>query len=390
VLFKGDVMDASWIWLALGLGTLFVFIYPYLIYPLLLLLFPRRAYAPKPDADTSQVTAALLFCAYNEEQSLPEKIENIRALKKLHPNLEVLAYSDCSVDRTNELLLGAADVLTPVLGKKRAGKVLGMQKLVAMTEAEVVVFTDANVILEPKSLNRLLQYFTDPSIGSVAGTLLYVSDDAHKETATAKVGGLYWRLEEHIKRMESDTGSTMGADGALFASRRQCYPELPGHLVDDMAASISVLFDGLRCVTAPDVIAYEQSVAISSEEFARKRRIACGSINTYWFLLPQLRKMSLLNRFKFFSHKTLRWGGAFFLLASFICFWVAGLMMGYPILTTALLLGGSFTLWLLGKIGLPLFVTIYEALRAIIATGIGLLEALLGNTYQIWTPAKSR
>jgi cellulose synthase/poly-beta-1,6-N-acetylglucosamine synthase-like glycosyltransferase len=336
------------------------------------------------------LTAALIFCAYNEEQSLPEKIENIRALKKLHPDLEVLAYSDCSDDRTNELLLEASDVLTPFLGKSRTGKVLGMQKLVSMTKAEIVIFTDANVILEPSSLGRLLQYFTDPTIGSVAGTLHYVSENSSMDTATAKVGGLYWRLEEKLKRLESETGSTMGADGAIFARRRRHYPMLPGHLVDDLATSISVIFNDLRCVSAPDVIAYEQSVAISSEEFSRKRRIACGSINTYWYLLPQLRKMSRLNRFKFFSHKTIRWAGAFFLLASVLCVWIGGSMMGYPMLMTGILLGGSILLWVLGALGAPMFATAYEVLLAIFATGIGIAEALVGNTYQIWTPSKSR
>jgi len=389
-MFLDGTMYASWIWLFLGFGFLIVFIYPYLIYPLILSFFPRHPYSPDLNIDVSQLTAALIFCAYNEEQSLPEKIENIRALKKLHPDLEVLAYSDCSDDRTNELLLEAADVLTPVLGKSRTGKVLGMQKLVSLTKAEIIIFTDANVILEPSSLNRLLQYFTDPTIGSVAGTLLYVSEDPCKETATAKVGGLYWRLEEKLKRLESETGSTMGADGAIFARRRQHYPILPGHLVDDMATSISVIFNGLRCISASDVIAYEQSVAVSSEEFSRKRRIACGSINTYWYLLPQLRKMSLLNRFKFFSHKTIRWAGAFFLLASILCIWIGGSMMGYPLLMTSLVLGGSVMLWALGALGAPMFATAYEVLLAIFATGVGLVEALVGNTYQTWTPSKSR
>jgi len=389
-MFIEDAMYASWAWLFLGLGFFIVFVYPYLIYPLILSLFPKHSYSPDLNTDIGQLTAALIFCAYNEEQSLPEKIKNIRALKKLHPDLEVLAYSDCSDDRTNELLLEAADVLTPVLGKSRTGKVLGMQKLVSMTKAEIVIFTDANVILEPSSLGRLLQYFTDPTIGSVAGTLHYVSENSSMETATAKVGGLYWRLEEKLKRLESETGSTMGADGAIFARRRRYYPMLPGHLVDDLATSISVIFNDLRCVSAPDVIAYEQSVAISSEEFSRKRRIACGSINTYWYLLPQLRKMSRLNRFKFFSHKTIRWAGAFFLLASVLCVWIGGSMMGYPMLMTGILLGGSILLWVLGALGAPMFATAYEVLLAIFATGIGIAEALVGNTYQIWTPSKSR
>lgn len=65
-------------------------------------------------------------------------------------------------------------------------------------------------------------------------------------------------------------------------------------------------------------------------------------------------------------------------------------MMGYTLLTTAVLFGGALALLVLGALGTPVFATVYEMLRAIIATGIGLLEAFIGNTYQIWAPAKSR
>ena len=383
-------MNLAWFWFGLGAISLILFLYPYVFYPLILRWFPRRPYLPPENAHTEGMKAALLFCAYNEEASLPEKIENLRALKKVRPDLDILVYSDCSDDRTNELLESAADILRPVIGTTRTGKVVGMQRLVSMTDADILIFMDANVILEPDSLNRLLQYFTNPEIGCVAGTLLYISDDDESETPTAKVGGLYWKLEEHIKRLESESGSTMGADGSIFARRAPGYPEIPAHLVDDLAASISVLFDGQRCVSAPDVIAYERSVGVSHEEFNRKRRIACGSVATYWHLLPQLRDISAIDRFKFFSHKILRWWGAVFLLASLFFFYLGGWSLGYPQQAFAIIAGGVGLFWLLGALGVPVFVTLYEVVRAIIATAIGMLEAYRGRTYQTWTPAKSR
>src|SRR5690606_714028 len=192
------------------------------------------------------------FCAYNEEASLPRKIENLRSLKAELPQLEILAYSDRSSDGTNALLLDACDILTPVFGIRRVGKVVGMQRLVELTTADILVFTDANVVVEPGSLRTLLGYFDDPEIGCVAGTLSYVDEKDEAPSATARTGGLYWRLEEHIKQLETRSGSTMGADGSFFARRRRGYPRIPADLVDDMAVSLSVLFSGLRCVSAPD------------------------------------------------------------------------------------------------------------------------------------------
>lgn len=375
-----------------GIAALFVaaFVYPYLGYPLVLRALPRRPFADAVrDDDAPLPSAALLMCAYNEEASLPAKIDNLRAMKAEVPELSIFAYSDCSSDATAQLLEGASDILTPVIGTTRAGKVLGMQKLIARTDAEVAVFTDANVMIDPGSLTTMLRYFRDPAVGAVATTLVYEEED-DDGSVTAKVGGAYWRLEEHIKQLESASGSMMGADGAFFARRRAGYPAIPSELVDDMAVSLGVLFDDMRCVSAPDVIGRERSVANRDEEFRRKRRIACGSYSTYRYLKPQMRAMSFLDRFKFFSHKIMRWWGAAYLLIAAVAI-VAGLALtdagAWAIPALAV---GAAVFVLLGRQNVKGIGALYEILLAVLATGLGVLESFRGKRYQTWEPAKTR
>ncbi|MEJ0071246.1 MAG: hypothetical protein WDO24_23670 [Pseudomonadota bacterium] len=69
-------------------------------------------------------------------------------------------------------------------------------------------------MMPPDGIPRLLRYFDDPAVGCVCGHLIYVNPD---ETATSRNGAAYWRLEEYTKRLESETGSVIGADGSLFA-----------------------------------------------------------------------------------------------------------------------------------------------------------------------------
>lgn len=371
--------------LAVACGLLFI--YPYAIYPLLLRLLPRHVGAKQAAAGEGRpLDAALLFCAYNEEAALPSKIENVRLLKAEVPSLQVLAYSDCSTDLTNELLLAARDVLEPVIGERRVGKVVGLQELVERTDADILVLTDANVMIEPGSLPRLLAYFADPEIGCVAGTLAYVDDASQAASSTANVGGLYWRLEERIKHLECRSGSTMGADGSFYARRRRGFPRVPSDLVDDLAISLTVLFDGLRCVSAPDARAYETSVADSVEEFRRKRRIGCGSYSTYRFMRREIAHLPLIDRFKFVSHKLIRWWGAVSLTLA-VLFSLAAFASFY---TTAIFLTGVLVVVLLGRLGAPLVGSVYEIARAVVATGIGLVESLSGRRYATWTPAKTR
>ncbi|MFK7886534.1 MAG: glycosyltransferase [Gammaproteobacteria bacterium] len=367
------------------------FLYPYVLYPLVLRRLPRLDQDTTGAHEKSAVpSAALLMCAYNEEASLPGKIENLRRMKKECPELQIFAYSDCSSDNTNALLEGASDILTPVLGTERAGKVRGMYHLIGLTDADVAVFTDANVMVDEGSITNLLERFRDPNIGAVAATLIYEDKDDGEQSATSDVGGAYWKLEEHIKELESSSGSMMGADGAFFARRRAGYPQIPADLVDDMAVSIGVLFDGQRCVSAHDVIGREHSVTHRGEEFKRKRRIACGSYSTYRYLKPSLKKLSRLDRFKFLSHKLMRWWGGAFLTLGIIAFLGAAASAGFGLAGVGIVAAGGGLVIGLGHLNVAPFGAVYEVLLAVLATGLGVIESLKGASYATWEPAKTR
>lgn len=379
----------EWLWIVIASLAAILVIYPYVIYPLILKLLaikqqPTVNYLSQPSSESLSV--ALLFCAFNEEDSLGEKIDNIRQLKNVVNDLAVFAYSDASTDSTNELLTQASDVLTPVIGDHRLGKIEGMKKLVAMAKQDILIFTDANVILEAEGLKNLIRYFHDPTIGCVAGKLMYRGIDS----VTAKVGGMYWKLEELIKQLETNTGSTVGADGAIFARRRENYPDIPAHLVDDMAVSMQVIFEGLRCISANDVVAYENAVSSSSEEFSRKKRIACGSYLTYLYQRNDIAKLSSLNKFKYYSHKVLRWWGSAFILVTL--FSVGGLAssLGIGSLFLIILAIGMVGFIALGKMGVPVISSLYEIVLSIFATGMGVVEALKGKQYATWNTAKTR
>lgn len=367
----------------LSIVSFVALIYPYLFYPAFLAFLRKHAYRPNYSDASSDVSAALLFCAYNEELALPAKIMNLREIKRLRPQIEVYAYTDCCTDASVALLREAQDIVTLHEGLTRTGKVEGMRRLVEATTAEILIFTDANVIVEPESIPRLIAYFNNPDIGTVAGTLHYTNPD---ESPSARTNSAYWRLEETIKRLESETGSTMGADGSLFAMRRALYPVVPAHLIDDLIASINPLFSGRRVVSASDVHAFETAVIKSGEEFRRKRRIACGAFNTHRYLLPQLRTMSPMNKFKYFSHKYLRWFSATFLVLSVFFAMCAIVAFGHLQVAAAAATAGLALLFVGRQFDVPIVSAVTEIVLGMLATGMGVLEAMVGHSYQTWTP----
>jgi cellulose synthase/poly-beta-1,6-N-acetylglucosamine synthase-like glycosyltransferase len=375
-----------WFFFSLGIGLLWLGLHPFTTYPLNLWLVRRWHYRPlRPQifSDFSE-TFALCCCAYNEEHVIGAKLDNCLALRGTRPDLQILFYVDAATDRTAEILQDR-DV-TVCVAPQRAGKTHGMNRLGALAEASVLVFTDANVMVDLDALNKLERYFADPEVGCVCGHLRYVNANAG---ATAALGALYWRFEEWVKQLESDTGSAMGADGSLFAIRRSLHRSVPDNLIDDMFVSLSILCDGHRVVRAGDVIACELAATASAEEFRRKARIACQAFNVHRGLWPRLRRLDRLTVYKYLSHKLLRWfsgislalGGAFLELALAAA--------GYFNVAASLVLL-IIVLTLLGwrRYG-KLPSRFWEIVSALAGTALGVWYSTRGLDFQVWTPTQS-
>jgi hypothetical protein len=182
----------------------------------------------------------------------------------------------------------------------------------------------------------------------------------------------------------------MGADGSIFAMRRSLYPDVPPHLLDDLTASTSPIFSGYRVVRAANVHAFEKATTTTGDEFRRKRRIACRAFNTHRHLVPKLRSMNSVNKFKYTSHKYLRWFSAVFLVLA-VGFGTIGIAAVAGFSVALLILGaGVFTLVMARVLNVPILGTIAEIVMHILAVGLGIAEALAGRNYQTWNPAKSR
>ncbi len=367
-------------------------VHPFVTYPLSLRLVARRHARPLR-AGVAPRRVAVCVCAYNEEQVIAARVQNLLALRAGHPDLDILVYVDAASDGTARVLQDYADRIRVVVSAERLGKTAGMNTLVGMTDAEIVVFTDANVSFAADALARLVAPFADPSVGCACGHLVYVDasgvDATSGASSTAAAGSLYWRLEEHIKSLESATGSVMGADGSIFAIRRSLHRAPPPWLIDDMFVSLSVLCAGSRIVRVADAIATEASVSRPAEEYRRKVRIACQAFNVNRVLWPQLVRLPALDLYKYVSHKLLRWLTIFLLAGSVVCGLLAVLAgagwLAFGV-ACALVAAGCAVLGTArgGNLG-----QLREMVAAFVATGAGVLRSLRGEKFQTWNPPPS-
>ncbi|MFL6620840.1 MAG: glycosyltransferase [Povalibacter sp.] len=372
-----------------GTLALLLAMHPFVTYPLSLMALRaigRRSESGQALAAATPLRFAVCMCAYNEERVIGQKMRNLLELREREPGLQILVYVDASSDRTAELLREYESVIDLHVSSERHGKTHGMNLLAARADADVLVFTDANVILDLECIADLRRHFADPNIGCVCGNLNYTNANT---SVTASSGSLYWRFEEAVKRLESETGSMMGADGSLFAIRRSLRHAPPDHIIDDMYVSLMALAEGHRVVQARDVRAYEESVSNSSEEFSRKVRIACQAFNVHRLIWPQLRRTDALTQYKYISHKLIRWLSIYFLGLSAAAFFLALVTAGYAWLACVLLALGA----LCGVLGhawdVKPFSQIVDLLIALAGAGVGVWRSIRGERFQTWTPASS-
>ena len=291
---------------------LFIVFYTYIGYGLVLCLLValKRLLKGKPKAtvatDDELPQMTLMICAYNEEDIIREKMENIQQLDYPREKLCVMWVTDGSSDQSNELLREYLEV-TLVYSPERRGKAAAIQHGLHENKAPFVVFTDANTMLNPSSIRIIAQLFMNPNVGCVSGEKRVAARVAGE--AAAEGEGLYWKYESTLKRWDSELYSAMGAAGELFAIRMSVYREAPSNaLLDDFMMSMLILKDGYRIAYTSEAYAMEYGSASMEEESKRKRRIAAGGLQSIWWLRRLMNPLRYpLVSFLFISHRVLRW-----------------------------------------------------------------------------------
>ncbi|APR66441.1 hypothetical protein CN03_05505 [Thalassolituus oleivorans] len=291
-----------------------VLFYVYCIFPLFM-YFSKRCFESNDEFPKSSKTFSVVIPSHNEEKVIAQKIENHLALKGSDIRIIVLCDSctDGTVGVAQYYALKFPDVVSVFVVEDFKGKTNAINKVVPTIDSDIIVFTDANVMLDDEAIINLDIEFDNPFVGGVAGQLTYVNEDVSDAAAT---NGLYWRYEEMIKLGESAIGSINGADGSIFAIRRELYRELPEYVLDDFCTSMGVVIQGKQFKLSPKVRAYEKGAESASEELSRKIRISNRSYNSYRYLRKDiLSNLKLKQLVMFYSHKVLRWYSFLFMLA---------------------------------------------------------------------------
>lgn len=299
--------------------SVFLLIYPYLIYPIILNIINLFFNEKQIEYNLSDVSnVSIIISAFNEENIIEKKLNNILDIKYPNDNIQVLVGCDGCTDNTvnkiNEFIV--SNKLQNVFlynFKERRGKISVINDLVKLSSNDILILSDANSMMNTNSLIEITKHFQEYDVGIVAGakkiSIGQTSDTSNEE-------GLYWKLENYLKIKESNIYSTILADGSIYAIRKDLYPFPNSNIVtDDLFISLSVLENKKKIIYNPNAFIFEDSEEDCKSEYKRKKRIASGCFQLIGRIIKNVfTKFNFLISFMFISHKVLRWFGFLWLI----------------------------------------------------------------------------
>ncbi|HEV7271192.1 glycosyltransferase family 2 protein [Pseudoxanthomonas sp.] len=304
--------------------------FAYAGYPLLMALLARVR--PRPVRTGHALpTIDVLLVVHNGMRELPAKLDNLLALDYPPDRLRINVACDGCTDGSDRFAAQRDTARIRVFAfAERRGKSACLGNVVPLLDAEIVLFNDVRQRIDPGAARALVAALADPTVGAASGELVLQAREGYGQGVDA-----YWRYEKAIRRLESASGSLVGATGALYAARRSLIPEIPpGIVLDDMWIPLGIAASGHRTVFVPAALAFDRTSDNPVDEERRKRRTLAGN-----FQLIHLRPALAIPgahplAWRLWGHKWLRllapWLLALALLANAILALRGGVL--YPLL----------------------------------------------------------
>ena len=219
----------------------------------------------------------IVIPAYNEENCVGDVLRDVMAAKQSDwfriENIYVI--SDASTDRSDEIVQQASreDKRVKLIRKaERRGKTDSVNQAILLTQAEVLVFLDADIRLANEdSLVNLLRYFHEGQATLVQGSCVRMRP-GFTLNPVKHAAYFDWILVDKVRRAKPI--SWWSIDGRVFAMSRDFYQHLflPLSQAEDQFIFYTCIKEGRKFVWAEDAVFYyelPQSFADFSKQWSR-------------------------------------------------------------------------------------------------------------------------
>jgi cellulose synthase/poly-beta-1,6-N-acetylglucosamine synthase-like glycosyltransferase len=245
-----------------------------------------------------QPAVAVLVPAYNEEKVIERTVRSV--LDSTYPNLRVIVIDDGSKDLTLEITRSAfkkeiADGRVTVLTKANSGKADALDYGLEQVTEELFVGIDADTIIAPDAISKLVPHFSNPRVAAMAGN--------------AKVGNRVnlwtrWQALEYItsQNFERRALNTLNAvsvvPGAIGAWRTSAVREAGGYqhdtVAEDADLTMALLQAGYWVNYEDRALAYTEAPSTANGLMRQRFRWSFGIMQAVWKHLAAVKQKGAL------------------------------------------------------------------------------------------------
>ena len=261
--------------------------------------------SPPPAANkTYQPTVTVLIPAHNEEHVVTKLLQSMATLAYPKNKLEVVLIDDGSTDSTGQIAdqyskqYSFIKVLHRGSGEAGKGKAAAMNAGLQASNGEVVLCFDADYLPHPDIINRLVEKFSDPTVGGVQGRPVVLNEPQNLITrliALERIGG--FRVDQQARDL---LGLVPQFGGTVGGFRRSVLEGFGGFdesmLTEDTDLTFQIYLAGYKIKYAGDAECYEEAVDNWGAYWRQRHRWAKGHMQVcrkHAFKVLKSNRMSL-------------------------------------------------------------------------------------------------
>jgi len=214
------------------------------------------------------------ICAYNEEANIGRLLQNLltqRLAKGFRLNKIIVVASGCT-DKTEEIVKECSETHSEVkliTEGERRGKTSALNKMLDTVQADVLVYLNADVVPVQGSINAMLKYFLDNSVGAVTTKAVPVDD---RKKFAGFYSHFFWLFSHLIC-----VNLFVKVHGELCAIRSKLIGKIPWDVPwEDHYFEVVTRRQGFRVVYAQDATVFTKGPGSVADILKWRRRTFTG------------------------------------------------------------------------------------------------------------------
>ena len=206
------------------------------------------------DMTASRSTITVLIPAFNEEENIRAALDAL--FRQTVRVQRVIVIDDCSTDRTAELC-GAYSVEVVRTPQNRGSKAKALNYVLPLCDSDLIMVLDADAVMSPDYVERLLPEFGDPNVSVAAGCVL----SKNTQTRAERGRSIEWLIASYFYRpIQNITNASLVIPGCATLYRLNYLCEDDGWtsntVCEDIDYTWTTQLRGHRAVYVPRAIVW--------------------------------------------------------------------------------------------------------------------------------------